>query len=411
MRNDFFIFTLLFSLLIPVLSLASDEANECKAKSYPELVRCAESRSIEIQILDQQLRSAQKLEGVARQWVNPELDIDSVAKGSEKSETNATILFTLRLGGKGSAQVAEAQSELDRTQANRELEVNQLRLELMLGLYRLSHLKSEILLTEESIETFSKITKQFQKRAAISPEQDVSLSVFKMALADHQLKLTKLKSDEEKFYQAVAASTGLSKSLLTQNLPSAKQIWPSVEAEIQNKESPQLRIALADLKLAQSQKQKAESDSWPDIKIGPTIKAVKEYGESDTFIGLSLSTPLPIFSQNRAGRSYNKQKITEAQMIVEQTKRKTARTRTELVNRYNQTVQSLKNSLSLRMVNEKHIQLERQFFKGLVPSSLVIEAHRQLVDLEERRNASELEAIEALGQVLILDNKFSEVIL
>jgi hypothetical protein len=71
----------------------------------------------------------------------------------------------------------------------------------------------------------------------------------------------------------------------------------------------------------------------------------------------------------------------------------------------------LKNSISLSIVNEKHEQLEKQFFKGLVPSSLVIEAHRQLFDLEERRNSSELEALESLGRILILDNKFNEVIL
>lgn len=397
---------------LPIQSKAADATEPiCQPASYVELVRCAESKSSEIQISDQQLKSAQKLEDVARQWVNPELDADSVAKGSERSETNASLLFTLRLGGKRDALIGEAQSELERARAGRDLGVYQSRLELMLSLYRLSHLKGEIHLEEESVETFSKIVKQFQKRAALSPEQDVSLSVFKMALADHQLKLTKLKSDEEKLYQALTAVTGLSKSLLSKNLPPAKQAWPSVENTAPNDESPQVRVALADLKLARSQKQKAEGDSWPDLKIGPTMKAVKENGESTTFVGLGLSMPLPVFSQNGAGRAYSAQRLLEAEMSAAQTKRKSAATRAELVNRYNQTIQSLKSSLSLRIVNEKHEQLERQFFKGLVPSSLVIEAHRQLFDLEERRNASELEAIEALGRILILDNKFNEVIL
>jgi hypothetical protein len=46
-----------------------------------------------------------------------------------------------------------------------------------------------------------------------------------------------------------------------------------------------------------------------------------------------------------------------------------------------------------------------------VPSSLIIEAHRQLYDLESKRNESERIAVESLGQILIIDNKFSEVIL
>lgn len=398
--------------LVPIQSGAVEARKPiCQPATYVELFRCAETNSSEIQIFDQQLQSAQKLEDLARQVVNPEFEANVVTKGSEGSETNVALLFSLRLGGKKNALISEAQSELERAQAGRDLGVYQSRLELMLSLYRLSHQKREIQLEGESVETFSKIVTQFQKRAALSPEQDVSLSVFKMALADHQLRLMRLKSDEEKLYQALMAMTGLSKSLLSKNLPSAKQAWPALENGATNSEAPQMRVAFAELKLAQSQKQKAESDSWPDLKIGPTMTAIKEKGESFTFVGLGLSMPLPVFNQNGAGRAYSAQRLLEAELAAEQAKRKSAAARAELVNRYNQTIQSLKSSLSLRIVNEKHEQLEKQFFKGLVPSSLVIEAHRQLFDLEERRNASELEAIEALGRILILDNKFNEVVL
>ncbi len=411
MREKYLIVMSLIYFLWPVLIFAAESGTNCEATNYTEVIRCSEKSSSEIGISEQQLKATQELDGVARQWINPELDAETVSKGSEKSETSATLFFTLRLGGKRDALVGEAQSEIERARADRDLGVYQSRLEFMLSLYRLSHLKSEIHIEEESVETFSKIVKQFQKRPALSPEQDVSLSVFKMALADHQLRLTKLKADEEKLYRSLNAITGLSKSLLSKNLPPVKQVWPSVENGSPAGESPQVRAALANLKLARSQKQKAEGESWPDLKIGPSVKAVKENGESTTFVGLGLSMPLPVFNQNRAARAYSAQKILEAEMGVDQTKRKISATREELVNRYNQTIQSLKSSLSLRIVNEKHEQLERQFFKGLVPSSLVIEAHRQLFELEERRNASELEALEALGRILILDNKFGEVIL
>ncbi|OYZ23516.1 MAG: hypothetical protein B7Y39_04210 [Bdellovibrio sp. 28-41-41] len=401
----------LLSLLLPLLIYADETVADCKVSSYVDLVRCAEKRSSDIQISEQQLKSAEKLADVANQWINPDLDADTVAKGSDRSETNITLLFNLRLGGKKDALISEAQSEIERARANRDLGVHRSRLELMLGLYRLAHIKSEIHIEEESVETFSKISQQYQKRPALSPEQDVSLSVFKMALADHQLRLTKLKSDEEKLYQEIMAVTGLPKSLISKNLPLPKKAWTPLDGSSTTDESPQVRAALADLKLAKSQRQKTESESWPDLKIGPSMKAVKENGESTTFVGLALSMPLPVFSQNGPSRTYSAQRLIEAEMIAEQTKRKATSTRSELVSRYNQTIQSLKSSLSLSIVNEKHEQLERQFFKGVVPSSLVIEAHRQLFDLEERRNASELEALDAYGRVLIIDNKFNEVVL
>ena len=77
--------------------------------------------------------------------------------------------------------------------------------------------------------TFSKIVKQFQKRPALSPEQDVSLSIFKMSRADHQLRLTKLNSDETELYQTLTAVTGIAKGFISKNVPPLKQTLPPVE--------------------------------------------------------------------------------------------------------------------------------------------------------------------------------------
>jgi cobalt-zinc-cadmium efflux system outer membrane protein len=358
-------FVCLLSLLSPLLTYADAAVADCKVSSYVELVRCAEKRSTDVQISEQQLKSAEKLADVANQWINPDLDADTVAKGSDRSETNITLLFNLRLGGKKDALISEAQSEIERAKANRDLGVHKSRLELMLGLYRLAHIKSEIHIEEESVETFSKIAQQYQKRPALSPEQDVSLSVFKMAVADHQLRLTKLKSDEEKLYQEIVALTGLPKDLIAKNLPQSKKTWLPLEGNSTPDDSPQVRAALADLKLAKSQRQKADSEAWPDLKIGPSMKAVNENGESTTFIGVALSMPLPVFSQNGPGRTYSAQRLIEAEMIADQTKRKATSARAELVSRYNQTIQSLKSSLSLSIVNENMKNLSDNFLKGL----------------------------------------------
>jgi outer membrane protein, heavy metal efflux system len=281
----------------------------------------------------------------------------------------------------------------------------------MLSAYRLSHLKSEIQVTKETVEIYAKIINQYSKRITLSPEQDVSLSVFTMALADQKLKLLKLQSEERKIYQNMQASTSLTFEIVSRNLPSRKEGWPVINEAFQIENAPQVRQALAEFNLAKAQREKARSDAWPDLKIGPAFKAVQENGESSTLVGFGLSIPLPVLNQNNGLRSYSSMKAVESEMILEQTKRKLNASRTELVARYNQIVLNLKNSLSLKIVTEKHKQLEIQFFKGLVPSSLVIEAHRQLQEFEESRNSSEMEALEALGQILITDNQFNEVVL
>lgn len=387
------------------------QAKECSPKGYEELVKCAVERSAEVQIVEQQLKAANNLEGMARQWINPELEAESVQKGSEKSETTAALLFDIRLGGKRGAAIQEAQGEVQKARAGRDLNFSQAKLELIVKLYRLSHLNHEIKIEEESVSTFTKITGQFQKKAALSPEQEVSLSVFKMAISDHQLNLVKLKSEQERLLQEITASTGLVKEVILKNLPSHKSNWPDVAGKSQIESSPHLRFAAGELQAARGQKEKADADAWPDLKIGPAVKIQKDGGVSENFYGLSLSMPLPVLSLNGAGRAYGSQKLIEAEMNHALTSRKIVGLRDQLVKKYQATVLTLKSSITDKSAEEKHERIERHFFKGLVPSSLVIEAHRQLVELEEKRNESEREAIEALGSILIIDNNFSEVIL
>jgi len=401
----------IFAALFLQPFLVAQAESTCQPRTYTDLVKCAVDNSSDIKISEQQLKATTKLEDAADQWINPDLEADSLSKGSRNSETTASLLFTLRLGGKKTALLNEARSEIQKAQATHDLYSGQSRLEIMLTLYRLSHLRSEIKLEEESGATFSKIVGQFQKRPALSPEQDVSLSVFRMALSDHQFRLVQLKSDEEKLLQALVAVTGIPKEVIVKNLPIKREQWPNVESNSEIESSPQIRQALADIKLAKSLKDKADSDAWPDIKIGPSIRTAKDNGESSTYVGVGLSMPLPLFTMNGGNRSYRAQKVAEAELVADQAKKKVNSSRKVLLNRYQQNVDSLKKSISVKALDEKHEQVERQFFKGLVPSSLVIEAHRQLFDLEQRRNSMELDTLETLGQLMILDNKFNGVIL
>lgn len=403
----------IFLAFLPVQSKAADATETiCKPASYAELVRCAEKSSAEIKISEQQLKSSLKLEDAAKQWINPELDAESVQKGAERSETTASLLFTLRIGNKRGSQIKEAQGEIARSQAEYSQTVQEKRLQIMLALYRVLQLKTETAIELESVQTFTKIVNQFEKRPALNPEQSVSLAVFKMALGDHSLRLTSLRAEEEKLLQLLSATTGISRDLIQKNLPLRKQSWPELKQLVGSTDtSLRVKKAIADYTIAESLKEKADAAAWPDIKIGPTVRSTKDNGNSDSFVGLSLSMPLPVFSLNGGSRNFAEQKKIEAAMRLEQTKTLESVNRAELVSKYTQTINTLKNTISLKTIDEQHEQIEKQFFRGLVPSSLVIEAHRQLFDLEERRNLSEMEALEALGQVLIIDNKFYEVIL
>lgn len=317
----------------------------------------------------------------------------------------------MSLGGKRSARITQARAEYDKAALSIELEKQSERLGLMLSYYRLSHLRAEIILEEESVATFSKVIKQYQGRSALSPEQDVSFSVFKMALADHQLNLVNIRSTFENLIADVMLSTGLDRDTILKNLPNNRTKWPTVEQSTDTLNAPQVKLAQSEVSLSKSQKSIANADSWPELKIGPTIQRNKQGNETENLAGVSLSMPLPVFSWNGGERELARQKVIESEMSLEYEKNKISALRGQLVNRYRSTTEMLKNTLSSKAVSDKHEKIEKQFFKGTVPSSLIIEAHRQLFDLESKRNESERIAIESLGQILIIDNKFSEVIL
>lgn len=403
---------LLMAFSAPQAVFAVESKTNCSPTSYQELVKCAEVQSLEVQIINQQLDAASELEGVASQFINPDLDVQSIRKDADKSETSASLLFNISLGGKRSAQRTAAKAEKEKISAERELTLAEIRLNLMLKLYQLSHLESEIRIEEESVTTFNKIIAQFSKRAALTPEQEVTASIFKMAVSDHQLNLTRLKNSKNEVLLEVVRQTGLPQDIILKNLPARKNSWPELDKAISDGEnSPRLKLAEADLKFAKSQKEKAIAESWPELKIGPVIKTQKDAVTTENFAGIGLSMPLPILSLNASGRTYQSKKVIEAELILKNETNKIKSLRSLSVDKYNSSVFTLKNSLDKKIIEEKHTKIEKHFFHGLVSSSLVIEAHRQLFDLEEKSNATVREAIEALGQIYIIDNQFSGVTL
>lgn len=383
----------------------------CDINDYQSLVKCAEKRSSDIKISEQRINSSSKLEEAARQWDNPELELEALRKDSDSSEKTATLMFNIPIGGKRSAKISEAQAEHKKSLADNQLQIQSTKLSLALSFYRLSHLVKETKIEQESVDTFTKIVRQYQGRKALSPEQDVSLSVFKMALSDHQFNLVKLKSESEKILRELQATTKIERSLILKNLPKSKTTWVKLDTHQDVSDAPQIKAAQAEVEVARSLSQKAKSEAWPDLKIGPTISETKVGNETEKMTGVSLSIPLPVFSVNGGQKEYSKQRLIESEMTLESSKEKLSGFKVQLQEKYVSTVQVLKTSIDSRTVSEKHEKIEQQFFKGIVPSSLIIEAHRQLFDLESRRNEAELEAIEALGQLLIIDNKFNEVIL
>jgi hypothetical protein len=126
-------------------------------------------------------------------------------------------------------------------------------------------------------------------------------------------------------------------------------------------------------------------------------------------IGLNLSFPIPVLSTNVGGRSaaLSRVRVSEVKRNTSQFEEKNRRI--EFARIYAESTRVLLSTLSHQEIESRHSEIETLFFKGIVPSSLVIESHRTYVELEKARNQREIKALEALFSIYTIDGKIMEI--
>lgn len=407
----FQLFPFMGLLFAPACLWASDVCLSRPSTAH-EIVRCAEDRSPDVQRAMLQLEQAKSRVGVAGQWANPELAVDSLhgtVDSQASSETDIGLSFPIELGGKISARtsvarggVAQAEAELNQARAG-------IRAETLLKLHRLRQLLHEAEVTDEAITTFSKLVTQYAKRPKLSPEQEIEVSVYRMVKSSYELKKADIQDQMAALGAFFEITVGLDAMALKNALPESPKTWPEVRETSASSLSPRLALLDAELKSAQAEAELARSESWPTLGIGPSVKLQTEAGRSDQLYGFNLGLALPIFNSNRAARETAAAGVRLAEAKTRLGRLEEKKRRAQLLQSYRQSVAILTGTLSHRDIERKHSEAERLFLRGVVPSALIIEAHRTVTELEENRNERELKALEALYGIQTLDGKVQEI--
>lgn len=408
MKTSVFVFCVAVIIGSPTYAAESS----CQGISnYQGIVTCAEGRSPDIQRAESEVKRAKAQTDAAAQFLNPNLDVQSVSGKDDvgrKSETELTLTVPVELGGKRSARKGLAQGELAEAEAKLYAAKATVRSQIYLSLHRLRQLISERKLIDESVTTFQKLVQTYQKRPARSPEQEVTLSVFRISQSDFELRQTRSDASFAQLSNYFKLSTGLSLDEVKRYLPKAPSEWPKVDASVKSAQSPRLRLAAAEVEVAKARLSGAQSESWPTVNVGPAVKMNEEPGQSYNMVGATVSLPLPLFSFNRGNRAAAAASLSGAQLNQELMAREETGQRDQLVASYQKSVQVLGKIISGDDLEKKHFHIEQHFLRGTVPSTLVIEAHRSLVDLEENRNQRQLETLEMLLQIYALDGTLME---
>lgn len=387
----------------PCDSLTSVESVvECALESAPDMIRAKT-----------EAQRAEALGDQASQRPNPEFSADGtygLQLGDKVWNVNAAVTHTVEIGGKRSARIERADGEFARAQAELLRAKERTLMETLKILNRMRQISNEAHVLDEALDTFTKILKQYFRKSALGPEQQVSLSIFQLAESDYRLRRNSLEIETTTLKQQISVLMGRKVDLPISALPEPRSKWPNFgeNGEAEKWSGSWMGIPRADLKIAQADLELARSNSWSNFRLGPSYQYQAQGPIAAHMWGANLTFDLPLFHMNGGGREVAHRELFKAEQGLNVTTREIQANRAVLLERYKSTVEVLSKSVSRQEMEKRHRNVESLFERGVISSSLVIEAHRQMADFTRERNVQELSLLEALWQLQALEGKLFE---
>lgn len=397
----------LFLLLFPMMTWAQSQAPCPNLETAEGIISCALARHPELAVSEAGLNQSVKLEQFARQIPNPEFDMKSTygkSLGDKIVNVEMNLGFVLQLGGKRKARIqeawaaqAEASGALLRTKED-------VYISTLSSLIRLRQLSQEIEAMEHALSAFGHIQNLYRSYGQLSAEQQISLNIFQVAHGDYLAKKTSSILEQQRYVRNISYILGTTIELKPTMYPQPSSTWPKLMID-EDLNGSGIKLAEAELKRAQAELNSAKSESWPDLKIGPTIEQQTEGPFTFQSYGFNLSLPIPIFNINQGGRAHARAGVMRAEANLRSEKAKLIATKEVLIQQYNTVIDALRGMPEISTIESKHTKAEAFFKRGLLSTSLMVEYHRQIVDFIEDRNMLELSAVENLWRVYALEGK------
>ncbi len=400
---------LLLSLWLGMLGapvFAQTQTQACQAlSSYKDVLQCAIQNHPSTQRSRLVLDQNQNLTGVAEQIPNPQISTQILSGKTNSDErvdyTQVNLAQPFELGGKRGSRIKKAKALVEVSEIDLQLTQEEIYLRTYLSMIRLRQISEEIEIYDDALSTFEKIQKQYRSRPRMTPEQRATYSVLDIAASDYRVRRQPLVREARVHERFLEIAVGRRLDVRRDFYPARRKDWPKISdgTEEANLKSAAIRKSQAEVEVALAELESAKSLAWPDLQIGPTFETQSQGSQRYQQLGVNISFAIPIFNLNGAGKSYANAGVSVAEATATATVREE---RNELnLNRqtYEEIVQLLKSTISASDLQRKHREVESSFANGIVPSSLIIEIHRQLADYTRSVNEQETSAIEALAKI------------
>lgn len=404
----------ILTILLSFFFVEANAADLCQPKNFKDLALCALERHPEKQAADLLDERAMGEEKDGRKLYNPELSYDST-KGKLLSETQASnrasVSYPIEIFGQRSARVKLGDATSQLTKIERVTSQDNLLINIVLKLYRYRQVLDEGVILDNGLTAYSKVIRMLSSRPRLPPENQASLVVFKLAEGDFRFRKTNLINEKRAIEDFFFHSQGLRVASYQSSLPPKRQSWPTLEATGNLEGSPYFKVHDFMLERAQARNEMARAQTWPTFRLA-LIAENNVSGANDYMsYGAGVVATIPLLDWNGGERQATAAEALRTQIMADFEKTDLRRERGRLLDFYNDSKKDLIASLKSNEVAERHGQVSSLYYKGLITSSLFVEAHRQLLDFTKSQNEIEIKTMEALMKIYALDSKLNTDIL
>jgi cobalt-zinc-cadmium efflux system outer membrane protein len=386
--NPYVLFTLM-ALVWPFYAQASCETK----KSADAVVECFLEKHPNLVISKAGIDVAEGEINVSSQRINPSLEwLVNESQQSNGVANEVNLKHTFELGYKRSARIKLAEIKKDLEVVDFEKSYNQLKIDLIMDLYRLRQIEHETEVIKENQTTFERMIDQYKKIGRMNPEQEISVNIFSMASDEVMLKLQKLKNERNQILTEFEVINQTPFTPVKNQLPPLNHAWPDLdESGVQG-----VLIKEADLKVEESTRNYAleKAKAWPDLALGPRMLSSPGPG-GGTFFGAALSLNLPLLNLNAGGKQKASAGKVRAEMRKSLLSKRIYAEARRLKKVYQNSSRSYTQALKGSKIHKNHNRIHSLIKRGVVSPPLVIELHRQAIEFFEALHQQELAAVEA----------------
>lgn len=391
-------------IMLLILS-TSAYAEECKITSASDVLKCAFVNNPEIMLADSNKQIAGINKDITGRLINPNLEAGVGYNMEEVDNYGVELDFaltqTIENPAKRKARINRLTAEYTAAELMVESKKEMVTLQILTILNRLRQIEKEQTILNKAIGAYVSVINSYEKRPVLSPEDEVSLTLFYSVLNNYRMENNQLTMEIDQHINTL-------KTLMNYDIAYNKKIfyyppkkYPKI-TDIDVTNSILLQQEKANVAIANAYLQDQKNFNFNNFSIGPYLTTSPNVQSVDT-VGVRVSLPIPVYSNKKTTHA-GELAVSTAQYKYNAKKAELDNTYKQLKSRYEKGLKLLQ-SFNLTKSEKQLARTEALFKNGRLSSSLLIESHRQLLDSLRLYHQYELDTLNSLWQLYAMQRK------